>query len=129
MIPLFKHPLSPLGRRALLAFALILVVMTVGTVGMKELTGWDWVDSFYFMAMIATAQGPPNQPPNDSAKIFAAIMAFVSIGALVTAIGTIFGPYLGYLFHRGASLADREIEKIEQERKEREARAQKQAKE
>lgn len=103
--------------------------MTVGTVGMKALTGWDWVDSFYFMAMIATAQGPPNQPPNDFAKIFAAIMAFVSIGALVTAIGTIFGPYLGYLFHRGASLADREIEKIEEERKEREARAQKQAKE
>ncbi|MGI0085496.1 MAG: hypothetical protein ACREBQ_10480 [Nitrososphaerales archaeon] len=122
MIPLFKHPLSPLGRRAWLALLLIVIVMTVGTVGVKALTGWDWVDSFYFMAMIATAQGPPNQPPNDFAKIFAAIMAFVSIGALVTAIGTIFGPYLGYLFHRGATFADKEIEKIEGERKAKDAR-------
>lgn len=121
MIPLFKHPLSPLGRRAGLAFLVILVVMTVGTIGIKALTGWDWIDSFYFMAMIATAQGPPNQPPNDSAKIFAALMAFVSIGALVAAIGTVFGPYLGYLFHRGAAFADKEIERLE-ERKKDEAR-------
>ncbi|HKW04757.1 MAG TPA: hypothetical protein VJN71_05605 [Nitrososphaerales archaeon] len=121
MIPLFRHPLSPLGRRAGIAFLIIAIVMTVGTVGIKLLAGWGWVDSFYFMAMIATAQGPPNPPPNDYSKIFAAAMAFVSIGALVTAIGTIFGPYLGYLFHRGVAYADRELEKVEEERKAKES--------
>ena len=102
--------------------------MTVGTVGIQRLTGWDWVDSFYFMAMIATAQGPPNQPPNDLAKIFAAAMAFVSIGTLVTAIGTIFGPYLGYLFHKGVLFADKEVVKLEEERKQKEASTGKQPK-
>ncbi len=94
--------------------------MTVGTVGIERLTGWDWVDSFYFMSMIATAQGPPNQPPNDAAKIFAAVMAFVSIGLLVTALGTIFGPYLGYLFHKGVLFADKEFAKLEEEHKQKE---------
>jgi hypothetical protein len=115
---LFNHPLSPLARRTAYACLVIIIVMTIGTTGIWLLTGWDWVDSFYFMAMIATAQGPPNQPPNDAAKIFAAAMAFVSIGSLVTAIGTIFGPYLGYLFHKGVLFADREVARLETEHKE-----------
>lgn len=114
---LWKHPLSPIGRRTAWATLAIILVMTVGTVGVKQLAGWSWIDSFYFMSMIATAQGPPNAPPNDPAKIFVAIMAFVSIGTLVTAIGTIFGPYLGYLFRKGVAFADKEIEKLEEERK------------
>ena len=109
---LFKHPLSPISRRALLAILAIAVVMIVGVVGTKMLTGWTWIDSFYFMSMIATAQGPPNAPPNFWSKIFVAIMAFVSIGTLITSIGVIFGPFLGYLFHKGVSYAEREEEKF-----------------
>jgi hypothetical protein len=108
---LLKHPLSPITRRSGLALIAIFVVMTVGTVGMKLLTGWDWVLAFYFMAMIATAEGPPISPPNASSAIFAAVMAFISIGTLITAIGTIFGPFLGYLFHKGVHFAERELEK------------------
>jgi len=89
----------------------ILVVMTVGVIGTKLLTGWAWIDSFYFMSMVATAQGPPNAPPNFWSKIFVAIMAFVSIGTLITAIGVIFGPFLGYVFHKGMTFAQLEIEK------------------
>jgi ABC-type lipoprotein release transport system permease subunit len=40
-------------------------------------------------------------------------MAFVSIGTLITAVGTIFGPFLGYLFHKGVQFAEKEIEKKE----------------
>lgn len=112
-----RHPLSPIARRTAWALIAVIIVMAVGTVGTKELTGWGWVDSFYFMAMIATAEGPPNAPPNPSAKIFISLMAFVSIGTLVTAIGTIFGPYLGYLLHKGIRFAEKEIEKIEKEKK------------
>jgi hypothetical protein len=90
--------------------------MTVGTVGMKVLTGWDWIASFYFMSMIATAEGPPTLPPNSISQIFAAIMAFISIGTLITAIGTIFGPFLGYLFHKGVTFAERERERKEKEK-------------
>ena len=113
---LLHHPLSPLSRRTLWALLAIFIVMVVGTVGVKELTNWRWIDAFYFMAMVATAQGPPNAPPQDYAKIFVAIMAFVSIGTLVTATGIIFGPYLGYLFHKGVHFADKEFEKIEKKK-------------
>ena len=88
-------------------------VMIVGTAGMKTLTGWSWIDSFYFMSMVATAQGPPSAPPNFWSKIFASIMAFVSIGTLITAVGTIFGPFLGYVFHKGVMFAEKEFERKE----------------
>ncbi|MHB1907540.1 MAG: hypothetical protein ACYCQJ_01560 [Nitrososphaerales archaeon] len=114
---LVHHPLSPLSRRTLWALLAIFIVMVVGTVGVKELTNWRWIDAFYFMAMVATAQGPPNAPTQDYAKIFVAIMAFISIGTLVTATGIIFGPYLGYLFHKGVHFADKELEKIEERKK------------
>jgi hypothetical protein len=71
--------------------------------------------------MVATAQGPPNSPPNFWSKIFIAFMAFISIGTLITAIGTAFGPFLGYLFHEGAHLAVEEEEKLGQGKKESEA--------
>jgi H+/gluconate symporter-like permease len=92
----------------------VFVVMTVGTVGTKYLTGWGWIASFYFMSMTATAEGPPTAPPNAASQIFIAIMAFVSIGTLLTAVGTIFGPFLGYLFHKGVHYAEREIEEREE---------------
>jgi ABC-type phosphate/phosphonate transport system permease subunit len=115
---IFSHPLSPISQRGLFAILAIIVVMTVGTVGTKLLTGWAWIDSFYFMSMVATAQGPPNAPPNFWSKIFIALMAFVSIGTLITAIGTLFGPFLGYLFHKGAHYAIEQEVKLGQEKKE-----------
>lgn len=61
---LVNHPLSPLARRTVVALLAILIVMTVGTIGMKFLSGWGWLKSFYFMAMLGTAEGPPEVPPN-----------------------------------------------------------------
>ncbi len=41
---------------------------------------------FYFMAKIAMAEVPAAIPATDAGKIFAAIMAFVAIGAAISAI-------------------------------------------
>jgi len=112
-----NHPLSPVGRRAAIALGLIAAVLLVGTLGTKALTGWSWIDSFYFMSMVATAQGPPNAPPTFWAKIFISIMAFISIGTLIGATGTIFGPFLGYVFHKGVAYAQKEIELEEEKRR------------
>jgi hypothetical protein len=113
---LLDHPLTPLARRSAIAIFAILVVMTIGTVGMKFLSGWGWLESFYFMAMLGTAEGPPEVPPNAISSIFAGVMAFISIGTLITAAGIIFGPTLGYLFHRGMQYSQKEYEKLESER-------------
>lgn len=79
----------------------MVVVMAVGTVGMRMFEGCAWIDAFYFMSMIATAQGPGVAPATDAGKLFAAVMAFVSVGMVVTALGFLFGPFLGRLFHIG----------------------------
>ncbi len=95
--------------------------MVIGTLGMKLLTGWPLIESFYFMAMIATAEGPPQVPPNAPSMVFAAIMAFISIGTLITAVGIIFGPFLGYVFHKGVAFAEKEINKKKQQEEEEKA--------
>jgi hypothetical protein len=108
----WNHPLSPINRRGVYALLAVAVVMAAGTVGTKLLAGWSWIDSFYFMSMVATAQGPPNAPPNFWSKIFVSIMAFVSIGTLISAVGTIFGPFLGYLMHKGITFAQKQDQKM-----------------
>ena len=114
---LFKHPLTPIARRSVWALLAIVVVMTIGTVGVKELGGKNWIDSFFFMSMVATGQGPPTNVSGAYAEIFVSIMAFISVGTLITSIGVIFGPFFGYLLHKGIRFSEREIEKLENERK------------
>jgi len=46
--------------------------MAIGTVGLMVLEGWGVVASFYFMALLATAEGPAATPASDAGKIFAA---------------------------------------------------------
>jgi hypothetical protein len=114
---IFNHPLSPLAKRTAIALSAILLVMGVGIIGMKSLSpGWTWIESFYFMAMLGTAEGPPMTPPTFWGEIFAGVMSFVSIGTLITAAGIIFGPALGYLFEKGRHFAHEEMRKAGEER-------------
>ena len=75
------HYHSPWKRGA---YSLVLVasVMTVGTVGMQLLEKMSCLDAFYFMSMIATAQGPPAMPATPAGKLFASFMAFISVGTV-----------------------------------------------
>jgi len=57
-----RHPLSPFKRRALFSIVILAIVMAIGTIGMMFLEGWDPVTSFYFMALLATAEGPALSP-------------------------------------------------------------------
>ena len=82
--------------------------MGVGTVGMHCIERLSYLDSFYFMSMIATAQGPTIAPVTALGKIFASLMAFISVGAVVAALGFLFGPFFGKLCKIG-------FEKLEQE--------------
>jgi hypothetical protein len=115
---LFRHPLSPVARRSAWALLAIFIVMTIGTVGVKELDKqFGWIYSFFFMSMVATGQGPPQNVTGDIAEIFVSIMAFISVGTLITSIGVIFGPFFGYLLHKGVRFSEKEIEKLENERR------------
>ena len=110
-----KHPhhyRSPL-KRGLLSFLLVFVVMTLGTVGIHVLENFSWVDAFYFMSMIATAQGPSFSPTTSAGKIFVSVMAFISVGSVVASLGFIFGPFLGKLWKVGIDKFEEEIRILE----------------
>ena len=87
------------------AYALLGVgsIVTIGTLGMHRLEGMSYLDAFYFVSMIATAQGPPEAPVTAAGKLFAAFMAYVSVWSGVAALGFFFGPFFGQLWHAGVS--------------------------
>ncbi|MDG7006779.1 MAG: two pore domain potassium channel family protein [Nitrososphaerota archaeon] len=105
--------------RAVFAVALIAAVELIGTVAMHAIEGWSYLDSFYFTSFIATGQGPPAnlQPGSPLGKVFSSLLAFVSVGTVVTALLFLFGPFLGRVLRAG----EEKLEEIgkEVERRER----------
>ena len=112
------HKIShSLARRALHSFAIVVSVLLIGTLGMHYLEGLSFIDSFYFMSMIATAQGPPTAPVTIARKIFASLMAFLSVGSVIYALGFIFGPFFGIVWKIGAEHVEKELKQLEEETK------------
>ena len=109
------HPLSPFTKRAFYAIVVLAIVMTIGTVGLMLIEGWGVVAAFYFMALLATAEGPAATPATDVGKIFAAIMAFFSIGAAISAITFTFGPLFGSVLKEGVRYLEKEEEIVKDE--------------
>ena len=107
-----RHPLSPFKRRAFFSIVILAIVMAIGTVGMMVLEGWDSVTSFYFMSLLATAEGPAQAPLTVGGKIFASFMAFFSIGAALSAITFTFGPLFGSILKEGFAYVEKEEDKL-----------------
>jgi hypothetical protein len=107
-----RHPLSPFKRRAFFSIVILAIVMAIGTIGMMGLEGWDPVTSFYFMSLLATAEGPAQAPVTVGGKIFASVMAFFSIGAAISAITFTFGPLFGSILKEGFAYVEKEEDKL-----------------
>jgi hypothetical protein len=120
VIRLLRHPLSPFKLKTLYSIAVVVAVLAVGTEAMHIIEGWGYVDSFYFISLIATAQGPTASPRTDAGKIFAALFAFISVGAVVSALVFVFGPMLGSLAKTGFDYVEREERRIELQLRKRE---------
>ena len=105
-----RHPYHSPWRRGVYSLLLIGSLMTFGTVGLHQLERMPYLDAFYFMSMIATAQGPTATPVTAAGKLFASLMAFVSVGSVVASLGFLFGPFFGRLWHIG-------VKRIEEEAK------------
>ena len=118
MSRIVHHPLSPFRKRALYAILVLALVMTIGTLGLMWLEGWTPVDSFYFMSLLATAEGPSAIPATNPGKIFAAVMAFFSIGAAISAITFTFGPLFGTAIKEGLGYVEKEEVKLRDKLKE-----------
>ena len=104
-------------KRGLFSFAIIAAVMALGTVGMHRIEKLPWLHAFYFMSMIATAQGPTYTPQTDAGLLFASLMAFLSVGTVVAALGFLFGPFFGQLWHIGVHKFEEEIDVLKKFKK------------
>ncbi len=100
-------------RRVTYSLLAIGVVLVIGTAGFYELTGTGWVNSFYFECMLATGQGPPFTLVSSGAKLFAAFMAFVSVGTVVSTLIVNLGPVIGRLWREGIEEAERELRRVD----------------
>jgi hypothetical protein len=60
--------------------------------------------------MLATGQRPPIQLTTDAGKIFASIMAFVSVGSVISALVVTLIPIISQLWREG-------LEKVEEDAK------------
>jgi hypothetical protein len=112
---LVRHPLSPFKKRAFFSILVLALVMAVGTLGMMILEGWDSVTSFYFMSLLATAEGPAQAPVTVGGKVFASVMAFFSIGAAISAITFAMGPLFGYILKEGFAYVEKEEDKLKED--------------
>ncbi len=86
--------------------------MAFGTIGIHRLEHLSYLDSFYLMSMITTAQGPAYMPVTAGGKLFIAFMSFVGVGAGVTSLGFLFGPFLGKLWKVGAEKFEEEVDAL-----------------
>ena len=112
------HYRSP-WRRALYSLALLTSILTVGTLGMHLIEGMSYLDAFYFISMIATAQGPATTPATALGKLFASLMAFVSVGSVVASLGFLFGPFFGQLWRFGAERLEEDARLLGEHQKKR----------
>ena len=78
----------------------------------------NYVNALYFESMLATGQGPPLQLNTDAGKIFASIMAFVSVGSVITTLVFTLGPILTTIWREGLERVEQEAKKIENDIKE-----------
>ena len=100
-------------RRVVYGLSLIVTVMVIGILGFRYIEGMDWVNALYFESMLATGQGPPLQLNTDAGKIFASIMAFVSVGSILTTIVYTLGPFLASFWRQGVEKVSTDAKKIE----------------
>jgi len=96
---------------------LVASVMAVGTLGMHLIEGMSYLDAFYFMSMIATAQGPMVIPAHPAGKLFASLMAFISVGTVVASLGFLFGPFFGQIWRIGVERLEEDVRLFEKREK------------
>jgi len=114
-----SHLTTAARRRLVYALAGIGAVLLVGSVGFHLVAGLSAVNSVYFESMLATGQGPPLTLTSDSAKIFASVMAFVSVGSVVSTLLFAVGPIVRQVWHNSLVFVEEEARSLEHELKER----------
>ncbi|MCI4352394.1 MAG: hypothetical protein L3K14_03285 [Thermoplasmata archaeon] len=90
-------------------------VLVIGAFGFHLVAGLSAVDSIYFESMLATGQGPPLTLTSDTAKLFASLMAFISVGSVVSTLLFAVGPVVRQIWHDSLVYVEQEARVLEHE--------------
>ena len=104
---------STAQRRAVYGIIGIVLVLIVGTLGLRSIEGVSYVNAFYFESMLASGQGPPFALNTDAGKIFVSIMGFVSVGAVLTTLVFTLTPIAAQIWREGLEHVEMEARRVE----------------
>jgi hypothetical protein len=93
----------------------IALVMLVGVVGFRAIEGMNLVNAIYFESMLATGQGPPFPLTTDTGKLFASVMAFVSVGSVITTLFFTLSPIFAQIWKEMMEKAEEEVRSLEKD--------------
>ena len=91
---------SRVGRMAILAVALVVATLAIGTVGYHAVDGFPWLDAFHQSAMLLSGMGPVRQIETTAGKLFDSFYALLCALVMLGAAGILFAPIVHRLLHR-----------------------------
>ncbi|MBK7233016.1 MAG: hypothetical protein IPH93_12340 [Saprospiraceae bacterium] len=95
----FTHFLFRVWRYGVFAFGLVVVSMTIGTLGYYYFANLAWIDSFHMASMILTGMGPVVELLTTRAKLFSSFYALYSGVAFLSITAVFFAPIIHRLLH------------------------------
>lgn len=91
--------IARLGRYGLFACGLIIVSVSIGTVGYHYFGSISWLDSFHMACMILTGMGPVIEMKTSTAKLFSSFFALYSGIAFLSITAVFFAPVIHRIMH------------------------------
>jgi hypothetical protein len=88
------------ARHILVASALIVISLLLGSAGYHWLDQLNWIDSFLNASMILGGMGPVDPLRTNSAKLFASFYALYAGFVLLISVGIIIAPVFHRVLHR-----------------------------
>lgn len=88
-----------LAHYSLFALFLIMISLSIGTLGYHHIAELGWLDSFYMSSMILTGMGPVANMTTDAAKLFSSLYALYSGIAFLSITAVFFAPIIHRLLH------------------------------
>ncbi len=86
------------ARRFLRQAALVTIIfgvwLGVGMLGYHHFDGCNWVDSFFYAALLIADEGPNYPHKTDEAKIFVGIYSLLNIVIFLSTISVLLGPVM-----------------------------------
>jgi len=98
VIPL-HHFILRLVRYGIFALLLIIISVSIGTLGYSHYGHLNWLDGFHMSCMILTGMGPVEEMTTEGAKLFSSFYALYSGVAFLSITAVFFAPIIHRLLH------------------------------